>query len=109
MYKTFALILASLLLTSCISYHNEDASQYSRPVGLERNVTTEDWVYENLGKPYSKHTKADGTTILHYTYEGDEETKVSLLLVINIHNREKDTSHLYIELQDGVVIDFWDD
>ena len=109
MFRTFALLFSMLTLTSCISYHSDGNDKYNRPVGLEVGVTTETWVAKNLGKPYSKHTTRRGTSILHYTYDSNEETKVSLLLVINFHEKDRGTSHLYIELEDGIVTDFWDD
>lgn len=109
MYKFLTVILASLLLASCISYHSDGSDEYKRPVGLEKGVTTETWVYENLGSPRSKHDKENGVKILHYTFDRNEETKVNVLLIINVHNKDKSTSHLYVEITDGIVTDFWDD
>ncbi len=109
MYRLVVILLASLLLASCISYHRDGSDDYQRPVGLQVGVTTEEWVYENLGNPYSRHVKENGTKILHYTFDRNEETKVNVLLIIKVHNKDKNTSHLYIEIENGIVTDFWDD
>jgi hypothetical protein len=109
MYKVLLTLLVPMLLVSCISYHRDGSDEYERPIELERGVTTEALVYENLGTPRSRHIKENGVKILHYTFDRNEETKVNILLIINVHNKDKSTSHLYIEIDNGIVTDFWDD
>jgi hypothetical protein len=98
-----------MLLVSCISYHRDGSDDYQRPAGLERGVTTEDWVHKNLGNPHGTHVKENGVKILHYTFDQNEETRVNVLLIINVHNKDKSSAHLYVEIDNGIVTDFWDD
>lgn len=109
MFKAISIVLTTLLLTSCISYHHEGTDAYRESVSLERGVTTVDWVYDRLGHPFSRHKKSDGSEILHYKFDEEEETRVHLFLLINIHNKERRTSDLFIEIRDGVVEDYWQD
>ena len=109
MFRFMTIIVSVLLLASCISYHRDGADEYQRPAGLQIGVTSADWIYENLGNPHGRHVRKNGSEILHYTFDRSEETKVNILLIVNVHNKDKNTSHLYIELENGVVTDFWDD
>lgn len=109
MPKLFTIVLLGFMLSSCISYHHDGTDAHEQSASLERGVTTAEWVYDELGKPRSSHTRQDGSRILHYQFDEEEETRIHLLLIINIHNKETDYSNLFIEIQDGVVEDYWQD
>ena len=109
MLKVIISSLAILLLTSCISYHHDGTDAHNQSASLERGVTTAEWVYDHLGHPLSRHQKDDGSEILHYKFDEEEETRVHLLFIINIHTREQDSTDLFIEIRDGVVEDYWQD
>ncbi|MDK1023991.1 MAG: hypothetical protein QGD92_07135 [Gammaproteobacteria bacterium] len=109
MHKVIITTLTTLLLTSCIFYHYDGTDAYRQSVSLERGVTTVDWVYDHLGHPLSRHKKTDGSEILHYQFHAEEETRVHLFLIINIHSKERKSSDLFIEIRDGIVEDYWQD
>ena len=109
MLKFTLVLLTSLMLTSCISYRHDSSDAHDQTAALERGVTTSQWVYERLGKPLSRHQMADSTEILHYLFSEAEETKVHLLFIINIQNKESEFSDLFIAIRNDVVVDYWQD
>jgi hypothetical protein len=109
MFKAIIVLLTTLLLTSCISYHHDGTDAYDESAQLERGVTTEDWVYDHLGHPLSRHTKNDGSEILHYKFDEEEETRVHLLFIINVHSTERNSTDLFVAVRDGIVEDYWQD
>jgi hypothetical protein len=109
MIKAIIVTLTIFLLTSCISYHHDGTDAYGESAQLQRGVTTADWVYDHLGHPFSRHQKDDGSEILHYKFNEEEETRVHLLFIINIHSKDRSSTHLFIEIRDGIVEDYWQD
>ena len=94
MLKEISIVLITLLLSSCISYHHDGTDAYNESVHLERGVTTADWVYDHLGQPRSRHTRSDGSEILHYRFDEEEETRIHLLFVINFHSKDRNSTDL---------------
>ena len=109
MFKVISIVLSTLLLASCISYHHDGSDAYDQSASLERGVTTADWVYDHLGHPLSRHKKIDGSEILHYKFDEEEETRVHLLFIINVHSTDRNSTDLFIEIRDGIVTDYWQD
>ncbi len=109
MVKTIGVIFTTLLLTSCISYHHEGTDAYSQSISMQRGITTSEWVYDHLGHPLSSYSTENGSEILQYQFDEQEETSVHLFLVLNFHNREHGLSNLFIEIRDGIVRDYWQD
>ena len=107
MIKLAVALLSSLLLTSCISYHHDGSNSYDASLRMERGVTSAEWVEEQLGRPLSTHMKEDGSEILHYHFTDEEETRFHFFIILDIHSKDIKTTDLYVEIEDGIVQDYW--
>jgi len=109
MKNLMVLCLTSLALSGCISYESDGNSERQQMHAVRSGETTADWLTNNLGSPHSiRETKRD-TDIWHYKFNQEEKTHVSIFLIFNVSSESNSSTDYYFEIDEGLVIDYWQD
>lgn len=74
---------------------------------IEIGETDEQWISRRFGAPDRETSYEDGTKVWRYEDRRRGESEVSVFLLFNFDFERENTRILAVELQDGVVSDYW--
>lgn len=109
----------ALLLSLCLSMTaclvTVDSDERSRHTQWNRfdadriivGETTEAEIRETFGTPNRQSAYPDGSSIWRYENSSERETTVGMFLLFHIDVESEDAEMLAIELDNGVVTDYW--
>jgi len=69
--------------------------------------TTGVWVTNTFGRPYSRVEYENGRELWKYRNRGERDTEVALFLIFSVNTKSEHLEILTIELEGGVVTDYW--
>ena len=109
MKHLFLICLVALTLSGCISYKSDGNTERQQVNAVRTGETTGDWLRDHLGAPVSVRKTNRDTDIWHYKFNQHEKTKVSIFLIFNVSSESSRSTDYYFEIEDGVVVDYWQD
>ena len=69
--------------------------------------TSEAWVLGTLGEPSSETVTSDDTRILRYEYTRSVDSRFSMPLIVDSHDKRESRTVYVFEITDGIVTRFW--
>jgi hypothetical protein len=102
-----SLLLASLLLTGCISYQSDSTHSKHHFSEVHSGETTITWLLDHFGSPESVNETASGSEVWHYEMEEKEDTDVSLFIIFDFSNSTSRTRNFFFEVDEGIVTKAW--
>jgi hypothetical protein len=118
MLRTLCVLIVSSLLASCALVDVREITRYeqggqSPPEATIDNLvsgtTTKRWVLENLGKPDNISPYKNSTEIFTYRYVESKAERVRIALLFKFENRKEHDKHIFVQIGDGLVINYWRD
>lgn len=74
---------------------------------LTKGESTEEFVVATLGAPTEKTVQTDGSSIWRYTWEEVKERDSAVFLVLASDSSSRREGTAFVQVRDGVVVDYW--
>ncbi len=96
-------------LVSSSSYTDYSGSyvSYAELSQLKKGESTEQFVLATLGPPTGKTVESDGSSIWEYSWNEVKERETAVFLVLATESSSRREGAAFVEIRDGIVVDYW--
>ena len=106
-----ALSACSVVNLSSTTYYRDGEGRFSQQIieSIKPKATSHIWLKQQFGQPMWVDQAAHNVAICTWQFVREQHKRKDLILLVRYRTISEETEYLHVVLQDGVVVQYWQD